>query len=154
MICVYIFLLWSRVGKQFDVVAFPVWGFAVVLYLIPLAMPATYSLKYLKFTETIGPQFGADVNGVHTINPNDFEDPLTFPLARPWVWHLVVLSEMSQHLLDGSPWNLLSTFMSSLRWVVITSAFLLLFYLKCQVRISNFQYFCLWPNTCKTNDVN
>ncbi len=35
-------------------------------------------------------------------NPNDFGDPLTFPLAPPQ-GSRVVLSEMSQQLLDGLP---------------------------------------------------
>ncbi len=33
--------------------------------------------------------------------PIDFSDPLTCPLAPPWGFTFVVLSEMSQQLFDG-----------------------------------------------------
>ncbi len=45
--------------------------------------------------------FSADIHGPLRMNPTDFGDPLISPLAPPRELIFVVLSEVSQQLLDG-----------------------------------------------------
>ncbi len=47
-----------------------------------------------------GTKRGADVHGAQGMNPNDFGDLLSFPLAPPWGSHMALSHMFPQHL-DG-----------------------------------------------------
>ncbi len=46
-------------------------------------------------------KFCTDIHGAQRINPNDFGDPLTFPLAPPAGITYHLSCKISQHLFDG-----------------------------------------------------
>ncbi len=66
----------------------------------PCACKQLFSLLFQTEVSTVGwiaMEFCTDIHGFQRMNPNDFGDPLTFPLAPPFVF----LSEMSQQPLNG-----------------------------------------------------
>ncbi len=55
--------------------------------------------------------FSTCFNVTSGMNPDDFDDPLTFLLVSPADQSFNFSSEMSQHLLDGLAQNMAATFM-------------------------------------------